>query len=321
MTGVGPRERAVWQLFTDWCTASGRAALPTDPLTLAKFVAATPASPATQRRRVGVVNAIHARAGLPTPGRAEAVRQLIYDRRRGRLRERALAAAGAITRLPDEGWPTVLFASRDALLLVLASAGLPATRIGALRIGDVCGDQSGHRIFVHEQNGELISTPDDLVRLGISAVDIHRNWVRIRSIQHRLSNPRFLAAFLRGESVPATGPAPASLPLVTPIDRWGASPVLNVSLSASSIAHIIATHLAGEPVAHRPVSRCVPTLEPEDAAAEPPQVPDLDPSMFSRGIAARYRAAQKLSGVGATLDDIEAKADQILADLLNLLGD
>ena len=315
MTGVGPRERAVWQLFCDWCTASGRTPLPTDPLTLAKFVAATPASQATQRRRVGVVNAIHARAGLPTPGRAEAVRQLIYDHRRDQLRERAIAAAGAITRLPDEGWPTALFASRDALLLVLAAAGLPATRIGALRIGDVCSDQSGHRIFVREQNGELLSTPDDLVHLGVSAVGIHRNWVRIRSIQHRLSNPRFLAAFFRGESVPP------SLPLVTPIDRWGTTPILDVPLSAPSIAHIVATHLAGAPVAHRPVNRPTPTLDPEDEAPEPPQVPELDPSMFSRGVAARYRAAQKLSGVSATLDDIEAKADRILADLLNLLSD
>lgn len=321
MTGVGPRERAVWQLFCDWCAASGRAPLPTDPLTLAQFVAATPASQATQRRRVGVVNAIHARAGLPTPGRGEVVRQLIYDRRRGRLRERAIAAAGAITRLPDEGWPTALFASRDALLLVLAAAGLPATRMEALRIGDVCSGQSGHRILVRDENGGMLSTPDDLVHHGVSAVDIHRNWARIRSIQHRLSNPQFLAAFLRGESVPATGQAPTSLPLVTPIDRWGATPILDVPLSAPSIAHIIATHLAGAPVAHRPVNRPTPTLEPEDETPEPPQVPELDPSMFSRGLAARFRAAQKLSGVSATLDDIEAKADRILADLLNLLSD
>ena len=278
MTGTGPRERAVWQLFCDWCTASGRASLPTDPLTLAQFVAATPASQATQRRRVGVVNAIHARAGLPTPG-------------------------------------------RGALLLVLAAAGLPATRMEALRIGDVRSDQSGHRVLVRDENGGMLSTPDDLVHLGVSAVDIHRNWARIRSIQHRLSNPRFLAAFLRGESVPATGQAPPSLPLVTPIDRWGATPILDVPLSAPSIAHIVATHLAGAPVAHRPVNRPTPTLDPEDEAPEPPQVPELDPSMFSRGVAARYRAAQKLSGVSDTLDDIEAKADRILADLLNLLSD
>lgn len=322
MVSAGTRDHAVWQLFVDWCAASGAGSLPAAAVTLAGFVAANPASRGTQRRRVSVINAAHRTAGYPQPGRAEAVRTLLDSRRAHQQRRRAEAAVSAILRLPDQGWPTTLFARRDAMLLVLTTAGLSGGQIEALRIGDVRADEAADRVSIHCAGGETLCTPADLTRRGVSPVDTCKGWLRIRSIQHHLSNPRFLAAHLRGEPIPSIGNAPASLPVVTRIDRWGATPYLAVPLGAQSVSRIIAAHLAGDATTHQPVRRrAVIEALPEPAAEPAAPAPSLDSATYTRGIAARHRAASDLEGITDTLDDVEDRADRLLAELLQLLDD
>ena len=95
-----------------------------------------------------MINAVHRRGGYVAPGDAETVRDLLDLNRRERRRRRARAAAAAISRLPESGWPTALFARRDAMLLVLAAAGLPATEIATLRLGDVRTAENGEFLEV-----------------------------------------------------------------------------------------------------------------------------------------------------------------------------
>lgn len=314
------RDAAVWRLFEDWCAALEYRALPADPLALARFISANPASGATQRRRVSAINAAHRRAGHPCPGQAEAIRELLDARRIARTEARAAAAAQAITHLPKQGWPTTLFAGRDSVLLVLSTTSMPARHIAALRIGDVHGDAHGSGLTANAA-GRAFTSPEALSVHGISAAHVLREWLRVRSIQHHTPSTMRLAAYLRGEPVPRVPAAPDSLPLVTPVDRWGATPLLPTPLSAASVARIITDHLSGAAIAHREVTRAVAeTKEAEPAAPEPPLLaPVLDPASFSRGIAARQRTSRELDDVSVALDDVEARADRLLDDLLRLL--
>ncbi|WP_138230281.1 hypothetical protein [Mycolicibacterium aubagnense] len=223
--------------------------------------------------------------------------------------------------MPDEGWPTKLFARRDAMLLVLATAGVSGSRIAQLRLGDVVVDAPADRLAIQCVGGETANTCAGSALQGVSPVSIWEQWSRIRSIQHHLSNPRFLAAHLRGEPIPKIGHAPASLPVVTSIDRWGATPFIASALGAQSISRIITAHLTGQPTVHRRVQPVDPAIRPMPLPeAQPPGcAPQLDSATYSRGVAARCRAAAELGGVTEMLDDVEDRADRLLAGLLQLL--
>ncbi|CAJ1505391.1 recombinase [[Mycobacterium] burgundiense] len=315
------RSGAVWQLFTDWCTALGHRALPAGPAVLAQFIAANPAAQGTQRRRVGVVNAVHRRCGHPEPGRAETVRQLIDARRGAKAQMRGTAAAEAISRLPETGWPTALFARRDAILLALSAAAVPLRAIAELRAGDVQADMLSDSLVI-TVNGETFRTPASLAQGDVSPRKVLAQWLRVRAIQHHRPSPRWLAAYLRGEPVPAVGAVPDDLALLTPIDRWGATPWLPTPLRPASVSHIVNSHLNGWARPH-PAITGTPERDPISPALPEPPVPAalLDPASFTRGVAARRRAAGALDGVTDVLDDVESRADRILEDLLRLLDE
>ncbi|MFA5711640.1 recombinase [Mycolicibacterium sp.] len=317
--GADSRSCAVWQLFSDWCTALGHRALPAESAVLAQFLAANPAAQGTQRRRVGVVNAMHRRSGHPEPGRAETVRELLDSRRTGRRRARAAAVIDAIGRLPETGWPAVLFSSRDALMLVLWAAGMPYTGITALRLGDIRGDRQH---LTAGSGGEVFTTPAELVCPDLSPIVLWRNWHQIRSIQHRQPSPRRVAAFLASDRSCGVEPAPESLPVFTPIDRWGDIAAQPDALSAEAVADIVSGHLrrtaprhSAKPLPRRPLELEMP--EP----VEYPEPDPLDPDSVDRGIAARRRAATDLASVDDLLEDVSARADRLLADLLQLLDE
>jgi len=312
-------ESATWNLFTDWCDATGHTPLPAAPLTLARFLTAHPAAAGTQRRRVGVINAAHRRSGHQPPGQSQTVRDAIDHRQAQRRRQRAHTAAEAISRLPENGWPTALFARRDAMLLVLAAAGLPATEIATLHLGGVRTTENGELLEVTVA-GETLTTGADLVREGASPTGVWQRWESVRRVQHHMPSTRLVAQLLDGQPMPAVGPAPAEVPLVTPLDRWGAAPLRPEPLSAAAIAGIISAHLGGSAPAHRPLRKNAPTTVPEPVA-EPELLEPvvLDPDSFSRGLNARRLAAQRLDGISDALDEVEARADALLAGLLELL--
>jgi hypothetical protein len=168
--------------------------------------------------------------------------------------------------------------------------------------------------------GEVFTTPATLPAQGVSPVRVLRDWLRVRSIQYHRPSTRSLATYLRGDPIPAVGAAPENLPLATPIDRWGAIPLSPAPLSAASVSRIVTAHLNGSARPHHPVAvrrRAVEAM----TVSDPPQAhsPTLDPASFSRGVAARARAAHELDDVAELLDDVEDRADRLLSDLLRLL--
>ena len=322
VTAPGAREAAAWHLFADWCAAHGREALPADPLVLARFLTAHPAALGTQRRRVGVVNAAHRRAGHPPPGRAGAVREQLGSIRVAAARRRTPVAAAAISRLPAAGWPTALFARRDALLLVLSTTAMTYTAMAALRAGDVTADHGCGHLRVGAA-GQQFVTPAELGSLGVCAEQVWRDWVRLRTVIHQLPAARWTAAALEGAPLPALRPLPADLPLFTPLDRWGSAPLAPTPLRSTTVAEIVAGHLSNNAAPHRPSK--APRWHDPDPAPEPdkPELPEppapLDPDSFARGLDARRRASEALDGIPAALDDVEDRAERLLADLLELL--
>ncbi|WP_241199199.1 hypothetical protein [Rhodococcus sp. NJ-530] len=78
--------------------------------------------------------------------------------RTARLHELAAVIGGIIARLPESGWPSALFARRDALVLVVASTGLPYTQIAALRACDVTADPRIDALRIDSGRGVHILT-------------------------------------------------------------------------------------------------------------------------------------------------------------------
>lgn len=298
----------------------GESPLPAEPLTVARFLAAHPAAAETQRRRVGAINAAHRKSTYAPPGRAQVVRDIIDQRRRQRMRQRRDAAAQAIPRLPSEGWPTALFARRDAMLLALYAAGLSAVEIATLRLGDVRAAAVKPCTLEIMAGDHQRTVTVDRDAAGSSATQIHRRWAQIRQVQNQLPATRWVRWLLDGQPMPPLRPAPEALPLLTPLDRWGATPLISTALSADSVAAIIRSHLAGTAPAHRPLRTRPAVVElPQAPEATETDLPPLDPDTVTRGLEARRRSADLLDGVTDALDDVEARAEQLLAGLLELL--
>ncbi len=312
------RDRAVWNLYEDWCVAVDRDPLPAGPDTLAAFLAAHPAAQGTQRRRVSVVNAVHRVAGHEEPGRAEAVRRAIDGRRAERLAERADTAARAIARLPDSGWPTLLFARRDAMLLTLATTGMSFHAIARLTCGQVdVTDIGGLRI---RSDAETVMTPRRLPVLGVHPARIYEDWARIRALQHHLPSDRVLAAYLVGDPTPRVPPPPSQLPLLTPLDLWGAAPLAPTPLTGPAAAAIVRAHLAGVAAPHPPRAPHRPGLSTvEESSAPVAATRPLDPRSYGHGVDARRSALAALVDVPDVLDAVEDKAEKLLADLAAIL--
>lgn len=320
MTAPGPRDRSVWLLFADWCAARNLPAMPATPLVLAQFLGDNPAAAGTQRRRVGAINAAHRRAGCRPPGHLETVRMLLDTRRAGMRRARSVAVAHAIGRMPETGWPTALFASRDALLLALWAAGMPYSGISALRIGDISGD--GDQLTAACSDGDVFTTPHELASPELSPGALWRYWRDIRAIQHGTPSPRRVAVYLSGNRRRRVPPAPPDLPVFTPVDRWGDIAVPAEPLSAAGVSGIISAHVRGSAPAHASRTQPRRDLEPKPTQPLRPVGPALlDSGTVTRGIAARHRAARDLAAADELLDDVSRRADQLLADLLQLLDE
>lgn len=314
------KETATWDLFSDWCDATGHNPLPAAPLTLAGFLRAHPAAKGTQRRRVGTLNTVHRRRGYPPPGRSETVRELLDERRWRNRGRRAYAAAAAISLLPRTGWPTALFACRDAMLLALIGHGLSTAAIATLRMGDI-REAADSALLEVDCAGETLTGGEELLAAGLSPPVIWRDWEMVRRVQHRLPSTRRVIQLIEGDPLPAVGPAPAQAPLFVALDRWGAAELNPVPLSAAAIARIVAGHLTGRPAVHKPMRRTCPPTVPDDAFCQETAVEPtvLDPGVVSRGLVARRRAIELLDGIGDQLDAVEARADALLEGLLDLL--
>ncbi|MGW4336419.1 hypothetical protein ACWEK5_26935 [Rhodococcus koreensis] len=317
---VPRRYRYDWALFADWCTACDHRSLPAHPSVVAEFLADHPAADGTQRRRVAAVNAVHAGAGLPAPGRAETIRQLLNTNRADRLARVGERVAQVVPQIPVTGWPSGLFGRRDALILTLAAAGLSFEEIARLHRTDV----------TIERDALVVKAGEAWVRVtaesGVEPTAAYRNWMEVLGFLDRYPSTQLLAGRLdKGASLSAFADSARhdEQPLFTPIDRWGHTPYDPTPLTGHSIAALVRAHLAGSASAHkRPPTWQPPTNSGEDAPV--PVVVDnveLDQGYYDRGIAARRGAHAHLEEVTDILDGIEDEADKLLADLLAILDE
>ncbi|MDV6278749.1 recombinase [Rhodococcus erythropolis] len=323
---LGVKDRFGWALFTDWCAAADRTALPADPVTLALFIAENPAALSTQRRRITIVNAVHRTGGHRAPGGADTIRRIVNTPRADRLSRLEAIVSEIIPRLPVFGWPGGLFGRRDALLLLLASSGLSIEQISAL-----------HRTNIHIDGQTLIISGVHPVQLApttyqqsLNPVAVYRRWAQILDFLDRTPSTRLLAEHLDSptlttntvatEETGTVAGGKQSGPLFTPIDRWGHTPIAGTALSAQSVASIITAHLENQAPPHRRYRRRPRSGDTPDVD-EPEVFPEivLDDSHHESGLHARRAAHTALTDVTAALDDVEDRADEILRKLLTVL--
>ncbi|EHI41395.1 hypothetical protein OPAG_08215 [Rhodococcus opacus PD630] len=283
---------------------------------LADFLADHPAADGTQRRRATAINAVHTRAGLPAPGRAETIRQLLGTARADRLARVGERVAQVVPRLPVTGWPGGLFGRRDALLLTLASAGL-----GFEQIARVCRSD-----ITVEGNALVVRMGESWIRIppsGTNPTGVYTNWMEVLGFLDRYPSTQLLACRLdKGADLSAFAASARrdERPLLTPIDRWGHTPFDPTPLTGHSVAALVRAHLAGEaPVHKRPLTRRFTTRSRENARVPDLVDDELDQGYYERGISARRDAHTHLEDVTEILDGIEDEADKLLADLLAIL--
>ncbi len=153
---------------------------------------------------------------------------------------------------------------------------------------------------------------------------VYRRWIEVLGFSDRYLNTRILAELMtRGDGTELAGYdthiSPAERrPLLTPIDRWGHTPLTATALSARAIADIAAVHLHGGASVHR-----LPDKQVRSAAAEHSDEATIGEPLGSayhqRGIDARKNAHTTLTEALSILDDVEDRADRLVADLLRLV--
>ncbi|EID76970.1 MULTISPECIES: hypothetical protein [Rhodococcus] len=307
-----------WALFTDWCQACDHRALPAHPTVVAEFHADHPAAAGTQRRRVTAINAVHTTHGLPAPGLAETVRQLLNDARAERVERIRAVAWQRIPQIPAAGWPGGLFGRRDALILTLMAGGLGYEDIARLRRADLTA----------EDEALIVRVEDRWTRIQdgggpVSAATVSQRWGEVLGFLDRYPSTQLLAQRLDRAgadlSVFANALRRDDRPLFTPIDRWGHTPFAPTTLSAQSVAALARAHLTGQAPVHRRLPLRLDTVErASDTSIEIVNV-ELDTGYYDRGIVARRDAHSQLEDVTDILDAIEDETDRILADLLAIL--
>ncbi|BDB63025.1 hypothetical protein RDE2_48190 [Rhodococcus sp. RDE2] len=103
-------------------------------------------------------------------------------------------------------------------------------------------------------------------------------------------------------------------PLLCPLDRWGHLPHAQ-PMTPQSVSMSVRAHLSGRAPTRRVLP--VPPQEDVDACVEPDIA--LDPDYYDRGTAARRRDHESLDDLTDVFDDIEARADALLQDLMEVL--
>ncbi|KDE11502.1 hypothetical protein [Rhodococcus aetherivorans] len=317
---IPARYRHDWALFADWCTATDQRPLPADPEALALFLREHPAAPATQRRRVSAINTVHTRRGHPSPGRSETVRRRLDAARAARLDRLTPLLLHKAAELPTTGWPSGVFGRRDALVLVLAATGMPFAQLARLRRGDIRLD-AGTLVATTEGDERFCLAPESGTDES-PAVGVYRRWAEILTFLDAYPNTDLLAQHLTDpvavDQVALTD-RQARQPLLAPIDRWGHLPLMPQPMTAQSLASLVRDHLSGRARARAPLPLRKQRDRDDDPNVRLDTEIDLDPHYYERGVAARRQARDSLDGLTNVFDDIDARADALLDELLTVL--
>ncbi len=329
---LSPRTRrtyaADWALFTDWCAATDTTALPADPRTVVAFLQGCPAAPATLRCRVAAIDHHHTDHGYERPGESVAVRAAL-GRPTGepfqpKETERD-AVEAALRGLPSHGWTQGMFGRRDRCLLVLSQlAGVPYQHLAPFTAGDIT--IAGGVATISSPAGEwTVGSPDDAVLCGSCAIV---RWLKILDLAVTHLSTRTIAGALKKAAAvdhrsphvclsgPVLGEATRGVPLLPPIDQWGALPLPLQRLSPHSLSRRTRDLLAGDLGAHRdlPVD---PDPEPEATRAgrppviEPPAASDYKPADAAAAWDRRRQDLQDLAEIIDVLTDVERRAEEL----------
>ena len=135
-------------IYTAWCAAQGRAALPASPDTIAAFVDAMAATraPATVRRYVASIAVAHRAIGSAMTPRSPAVKLALQrmHRRKGRRQAQALGLTWPLREcLLEAAGDRLIDARNRALLAVAYDTLLRRSELAALRVSDLATDKTG----------------------------------------------------------------------------------------------------------------------------------------------------------------------------------
>ncbi|MCB8913351.1 hypothetical protein KUG88_24840 [Rhodococcus rhodochrous] len=312
---IPERYRHDWALFADWCLAADQRPIPAAPQTLAVFVREHPAAIATQRRRLSAINTVHTDHGYPPPGRTETVRRHLDTTRAHRLDRLGRLLLQRAAELPSQGWPSGLFGRRDALLLVLAATGMTFTDLTRLRRRDIRLDRD--ILVVTTRDGERFRLPPDPETGDHPAAAIYQRWAEIQMFLDQYPGTHLLRHHLTDPTAIIADPldaAQARQPLLCPIDRWGHLPYAQ-TMTPQSVSTLVRAHLSGQ----APVRRALPVPLQDDVGTWVEPEIELDPGYYERGTAARSRDHEALEDLADAFDEIEARTDALLEDLMGVL--
>jgi hypothetical protein len=218
-----------------------------------------------------------------------------------------------------------MFGRRDRALLVLSQlAGVPYQHLAVLTAGDVRMEEGVATI--RSEAGEWTLRPaDDAVLCGPCAVV---RWLKVLDLAVTKPSTKTIARALKKAAVvdprsphvcrsgPVLDEITKAVPLLPPIDQWGALPLPLQRLSPHSLSRRARDLLAGNLGAHRdlPVD---PDHEPERTAPEkPPVITQVPRKSYDAVDAAaawdrRRRDLQDLAGITDVLTDVERRADEL----------
>jgi len=317
---------ADWALFTDWCAATGTTALPADPRTVVDFLPGCTAAPATLRCRVAAIDHHHAAAGYQRPGESVVLRAAL-GRPTGEPFHPAQsdqeAVEAALRGLPSHGWTQGMFGRRDRALLVLSQlAGVPYRHLATLAAGGLHIAEGVATI--RSPAGEWTAgAADEAVLCGPCAIV---RWLKILDLAVTKPSTKTMARALKKASAvdhrsahvcrsgPVVGEATRRVPLLPPIDQWGALPLPLQRLSPHSLSRRVRDLLAGDLGAHRDLPVDLdpePVVEPEQPPAITPTASAYDAADAAKAWDRRRRELEHLAGITDVLTDIERRADEL----------
>jgi hypothetical protein len=312
--------RYQWSLFVDWCAAADVEALPASPATLAEFLDENPAGDAVQLRRVSAINRAHLDAGHPAPGRVTSIRIALDSARSGRTIRRAEQYQVIAAGLPSSGSTAALFGRRDAVLLILAGAGLSYRAIAGLDRTDITTD--GDRVWIGGSHRIGIA-PNDAT--NFDPATIWHRWYTVLHFSERYPSTTLLAEYLQRNTFPDMSGSPQRRgPVAVPIDRWGHLPLPITAMTAAEVGAVIVSHRTGASPLHtprRPLIRPSEGFDRSEQIDTPEPVPaELDSGCYRSGADARRRAHSALADVPDLVADVENRIEQLLERTLQLLG-
>ncbi len=307
---------ADWALFTDWCTATDRSALPADWATTTAFNAACPGAPATIRRRLAAITHHHRAAGHPVPADPTQV---------AGFSARELVDPGQVDMLmrllPSHGWTAGLFGRRDRALLTLAAQTsipyrqLPRLTVDQLHIADgtaIITDQHGTAHVVVPAADPVLCGPCALVRWR-RVLDTE---VQHKSVKTLLKDAEVVTA---ASHHPCHAPKPIDdrtldAPMFPPINQWGHLPLPIRPLSPHSTSRL--ARQADTGLAHHKTLRVdefVAALDSQQMAPElasPAATPVWD---WAAANQRKIDAVRQLAPLADALDDIENRIAELVA--------